>query len=70
MGDVTFKQARAAAASGGDYALRRRLDPEMPSIDELVIALWERDVEGRPQAQAKIDELQARRARVKARHQK
>jgi hypothetical protein len=37
------------------------------TIDELTVALWEKDVEGRPE---KADELQAKRVIVKNKHPK
>lgn len=57
------KQAAAilAAHDPYDYAAERR--KEYPSCDALVVALWERDVEGRPES---ADALQKQREAVKA----
>lgn len=65
---MTVLEDRKKAAQNGSYQLRRRM--EMPPVDELVVALWERDVEHQPGAQGRIDALQARRQAVKAKHPK
>ena len=70
MAELSFKQRRAAALGTGDYKLRRRADPAMPTVDEMVVALWEHVVEGQPIDKTAIPALQARRLPVKARHPK
>ena len=54
----------------GSYAYRRRRDRKMPTLEERVNALWEMLVERRPAHETGIDDLQARRVAVKARHPK
>lgn len=59
------RRAIVAAKPEPTYAERRAA--EYPSAEALAIALWERLVEGRPEAS---DALQAQRAVVKAKHPK
>ena len=63
----TIEAERYATASA---QLKRKIDPAMPTIDELVAALWEHIVERRPEGEAALAALQARRVAVKARHPK
>lgn len=65
---MTYLDDRKKEARGGSYQLRRRL--EMPQTEELIVALWERDVEHQPGAQGRINDIQARRQAVKAKHPK
>ena len=64
--EATREQREAAAAilaahDPYDYAAERA--KEYPSVAALMVALWERDVEGRPEA---ADALQKQREAVKA----
>ena len=58
---ITAKQAELQDAYDNDYA-RKRLE-EYPSVDELVVALWESVVEERTAA---VIKLEAQRQAVKA----
>jgi hypothetical protein len=62
---ITAKQAELQTAYDNDYA-RKRLE-EYPSVDSLVIALWEGVVEERMQA---VTQLEIKRQAVKAKHPK
>lgn len=67
--DTSAKKAVAGIIAAHDpapsYDERRRA--EYPPTDEMVVALWERVVEGRPEAS---DALEARRQAVKAKYPK
>ena len=62
---ITAKQAELQTAYDNDYA-RKRLE-EYPSVDELVVALWEGVVEER---MAAVTKLEAKRQAVKLKHPK
>ena len=62
---ITAKQAELQTAYDNDYA-RKRL-AEYPSIDELVVALWEGVVEER---MAAVTSLEGKRQAVKAKYPK
>jgi hypothetical protein len=62
---ITAKQAELQVAYDNDYA-RKRLE-EYPSVDELVVALWEGVVEER---MASVTQLEIKRQAVKAKHPK
>ena len=62
---ITAKQAELQDAYDNDYA-RKRLE-EYPSVDELVVALWEGVVEER---MATVTKLEIKRQAVKAKHPK
>jgi len=62
---ITAKQAELQDAYDNDYA-RKRLE-EYPSVDELVVALWEGVVEER---MAAVTKLEIKRQAVKAKHPK
>jgi len=62
---ITEKQAELQAAYDNDYA-RKRLE-EYPSVDELVVALWEGVVEERMQA---VTQVEIKRQAVKAKYPK
>jgi len=62
---IIAKQAELQAAYDNDYA-RKRLE-EYPSIDELVVALWEGVVEER---MAAVTSLEGKRQAVKAKYPK
>jgi hypothetical protein len=66
----TFREIEAERYASAGIKLRRRTDPAMPAIEDLVVALWEHLVERRPGADAILEALQVRRAAVKARHPK
>ena len=62
---ITAKQAELQDAYDNDYA-RKRLE-EYPSVDSLVVALWEGVVEERMQA---VTQLEIKRQAVKAKYPK
>ena len=62
---ITAKQVELQTAYDNDYA-RKRLE-EYPSIDELVVALWEGVVEER---MAAVTSLEGKRQAVKAKYPK
>jgi len=62
---ITVKQAELQDAYDNDYA-RKRLE-EYPSIDELVVALWEGVVEER---MAAVTSLEGKRQAVKTKYPK
>jgi hypothetical protein len=62
---ITAKQAELQTAYDNDYA-RKRLE-EYPSVDELVVALWEGVVEERMQA---VTQVEIKRQAVKAKYPK
>jgi hypothetical protein len=62
---ITAKQAELQAAHDNDHARKRK--EEYPSIDELVVALWEGVVEER---MAAVTKLEAKRQAVKLKHPK
>ena len=62
---ITAKQAELQAVYDNDHA-RKRLE-EYPSIDELVVALWEGVVEER---MAAVTSLEGKRQAVKAKYPK
>lgn len=65
----TRKTAKTTARDEADEASRvdRLRKPEYPSTDELVVALWEKVIENRPEAAVA---LQAKREAVKAKYPK
>jgi len=63
--DIEVKQAELQTAYDNDYA-RKRLE-EYPSVDSLVVALWEGVVEERMQA---VTQLEIKRQAVKAKYPK
>ena len=62
---ITAKQAELQTAYDNDYA-RKRLE-EYPSVDELVVALWEGVVEER---MAAVTKLEGKRQAVKTKYPK
>ena len=62
---ITAKQVELQTAYDNDYA-RKRLE-EYPSVDELVVALWEGVVEERMQA---VTQVEIKRQAVKAKYPK
>ena len=62
---ITAKQAELQDAYDNDYA-RKRLE-EYPSVDELVVALWEGVVEER---MAAVTKLEGKRQAVKTKYPK
>ena len=62
---ITEKQAELQTAYDNDYARKRK--EEYPSIDELVVALWEGVVEER---MAAVTSLEGKRQAVKAKYPK
>jgi len=62
---ITAKQTELQDAYDNDYA-RKRLE-EYPSVDSLVVALWEGVVEERMQA---VTQLEIKRQAVKAKYPK
>ena len=62
---ITAKQKEVKDAYDNDYA-RKRLE-EYPSVDELVVALWEGVVEER---MAAVTKLEGKRQTVKAKYPK
>ena len=62
---ITEKQAELQTAYDNDHARKRK--EEYPSIDELVVALWEGVVEER---MAAVTKLEIKRQAVKANHPK
>jgi len=50
------------------YAENRQ--SEYPKVDELIVAMWESFVEGRPEADHKVEILQKKRLEVKAKYPK
>ena len=62
---ITVKQAELQTAYDNDYARKRK--EEYPSIDELVVALWEGVVEER---MAAVTSLEGKRQAVKAKYPK
>ena len=62
---ITAKQAELQAAHDNDHARKRKA--EYPSVDELVVALWEGVVEER---MAAVTSLEAKRQAVKLKYPK
>ena len=62
---ITEKQAELQAAHDNDHARKRK--EEYPSVDELVVALWEGVVEER---MAAVTKLEAKRQAVKLKYPK
>ena len=62
---ITAKQAELQAAHDNDYARKR--EAEYPSVDELIVALWEGVVEER---MAAVTKLEAKRQAVKLKYPK
>ncbi len=62
---ITAKQSELQAAYDNDHARKRK--EEYPSIDELIVALWEGVVEER---MAAVTKLEATRQAVKAKYPK
>ena len=62
---ITAKQAELQAAHDNDHARKRKA--EYPSVDELIVALWEGVVEER---MAAVTKLEAKRQAVKLKYPK
>ena len=62
---ITAKQAELQAAYDNDYARKR--EAEYPSVNELIVALWEGVVEER---MAAVTKLEAKRQAVKLKYPK
>ena len=62
---ITAKQAALQAAHDNDHARKRKA--EYPSVDELIVALWEGVVEER---MASVTKLEIKRQAVKAKYPK